>query len=109
MTQKRDYAEAIRVAEPYVQKYPKFPELLDTVGWAHLMNGDAKKAEPILKQALIAQQARDRRVLADIAYHYGEALYRNGKFKEAREVLEPVSRVQFSQSDRVKEILSKMK
>jgi len=109
VTRKQEYAEAIRLTEPYLKTHGGFPELLDTLGWAYLKNGEAKKAEPLLGRAVQLQSARDRRVMAEIAYHYGEALYRNGKLKDAKKVLEQLSKLKFSESERVKEILSKIK
>jgi predicted negative regulator of RcsB-dependent stress response len=54
--------------------------VLDSLGWVRFKAGDAKGAVPDLAHAYSLQHD------ADIAAHWGEALWVSGKHQEARQV-----------------------
>jgi len=107
-TKKGQPDEAVKLAEPYLNKTPGFAELFDTVGWAYRLADEPKKAEPILAHAVRVQIAR-RRVLPTILYHYGEVLHLNGRDAEAKKYLEMALSARFPEYDRAKEIYDKIK
>jgi tetratricopeptide (TPR) repeat protein len=116
VTKKKDYAEAVRVAEPFLEKWPGFPELHDTVGWAYALDGKPDKAEPILRRCVgvLLQQLRsgNRRMgpaAATMMYHCASVLNTNGKQPEAKSLLEPLQKLQFPESASAREIYEKIK
>jgi len=106
-TKAKQLDEAIKVAEPYVKKYPGFAELLDTLGWAYRLNNEPKKGEPLLAQAVQVQIMRGQ-LMPTVLYHYGELLFINGKNADAKRILELATKVRFPEYDRAMEILSKI-
>ncbi len=61
------------------------PDTADTLGWIMLQQGDAKAAEPMLRQASV-QLPDDRAV----QYHWAVLLSRTGEPDRARRTLEPI-------------------
>ncbi|MEA3183023.1 MAG: hypothetical protein QOI59_6546 [Gammaproteobacteria bacterium] len=59
---------------------PDSPAVLDSLGWVRFREGDAKGAVPELEHAYSLEHD------ADIAAHWGEALWVSGKHQEARRV-----------------------
>ncbi len=59
---------------------PDSPAVLDSLGWVRFRQGDAKGAVPELEHAYSLEHD------ADIAAHWGEALWMSGKHQEARRV-----------------------
>lgn len=59
---------------------PDSPAVLDSLGWVRFREGDAKGAVPDLEHAYALEHD------ADIAAHWGEALWASGKHQEARRV-----------------------
>ena len=59
---------------------PDSPAVLDSLGWVRFRQGDAKGAVPELAHAYSLEHD------ADIAAHWGEALWTSGKHQEARRV-----------------------
>lgn len=59
---------------------PDSPAVLDSLGWVRFRQGDYKGAVPELEHAYSLEHD------ADIAAHWGEALWTSGKHKEARQV-----------------------
>jgi len=59
---------------------PDSPAVLDSLGWVRFRQGDAKGAVPELEHAYSLEHD------ADIAAHWGEALWTSGKHQEARRV-----------------------
>jgi hypothetical protein len=55
--------------------------VLDSLGWVRLQRGDSRGALPLLERAYVI--SRD----PEIAAHWGEALWRNGRKADARKVL----------------------
>jgi len=59
---------------------PDSPAVLDSLGWVRFRQGDFKAAVPELEHAYSLEHD------ADIAAHWGEALWTSGKHQEARQV-----------------------
>jgi tetratricopeptide (TPR) repeat protein len=59
---------------------PDSPAVLDSLGWVRFREGDVKGAVPELEHAYSLEHD------ADIAAHWGEALWAGGKHQEARRV-----------------------
>lgn len=59
---------------------PDSPAVLDSLGWVRFREGDATGAVPSLEHAYALEHD------ADIAAHWGEALWTSGKHQEARRV-----------------------
>ena len=59
---------------------PDSPAVLDSLGWVRFREGDAKGAVPELEHAYSLEHD------ADIAAHWGEALWMSGDHAEARRV-----------------------
>ena len=59
---------------------PDSPAVLDSLGWVRFREGDVKGAVPELEHAYSLEHD------ADIAAHWGEALWTSGKHQEARQV-----------------------
>lgn len=107
LTEKKDPDAAIALAEPYLQKFPGFAELHDTVGWAWRTKGDYAKALPLLDRALVLLD-RQRISNASIDYHYGETLYLAGKPAEAKKWLDRALKSKFPEEEKAREILKKI-
>ncbi|MFT2110039.1 tetratricopeptide repeat protein [Marinomonas sp. 2405UD68-3] len=71
------YEEAIKLISIAYEKDPKNPAIIDSLGWGYVLQGDAKKAEPLLNEAWQILPE------AEIAAHYGEALWIQKKYDEA--------------------------
>lgn len=72
--------EAQSLIERALQLRPDEPAILDSMGWVLFRKGDARAAEPFLRQAL------DVVFDAEIAAHLGEVLWVLNKRDEARQV-----------------------
>jgi len=59
---------------------PDNPAALDSLGWVRFRQGDTKGAIPVLERAYTL--GRD----AEIAAHWGEALWMSGQHQQARKV-----------------------
>lgn len=59
---------------------PDNPAVIDSLGWVRFQRGDAHGAAPILERAFTL--SRD----AEIAAHWGEALWKSGHKQQARSV-----------------------
>ncbi len=79
-----DHGIDLRRAEGLIHKAliatPDSPAVLDSLGWVRFRQGDAKGAVPELEHAYSLEHD------ADIAAHWGEALWTSGKHQEARRV-----------------------
>ena len=78
-----DLDRAYRLASDLRKRFPGFPAGSDTYGWACYKRGEYQKAVDAL--AFAARRMARR---PEVRYHYGMALYKTGKMKEAREELE---------------------
>ncbi|MGB5733385.1 MAG: tetratricopeptide repeat protein, partial [Thiohalocapsa sp.] len=76
------FSEAQSLIERALQLRPDEPAILDSMGWVLYRMGNAKDAEPYLRQAL--EGVFD----AEIAAHLGEVLWVLDKQDEARDVWE---------------------
>ncbi|HYG78463.1 MAG TPA: tetratricopeptide repeat protein [Planctomycetota bacterium] len=70
--------KALPYAENLLDLAPSNGHALDTAGWVFLLNNDFERAEKALSQAVVFAP-RD----ADVAYHHGIALLKNGKRSQA--------------------------
>jgi len=71
------FEEAINLISIAYEKDPKNPAIIDSLGWGYVLQGNAKKAEPLLNEAWQILPE------AEIAAHYGEALWIQEKYDEA--------------------------
>lgn len=76
------YREAIALYERAQQASPDQPSVLNNLGLAHIMNGDAQKAETVLRRA-VAIEAGDARINQNLSL----ALSLQGKYDEAKVAL----------------------
>lgn len=74
------FAEAEQLLRQALQQEPDNPVILDSMGWLELRRGNLAGALQWLSQAY--QSLPD----PEIAAHYGEALWRQGKQREARKI-----------------------
>jgi putative PEP-CTERM system TPR-repeat lipoprotein len=73
---------AVELAERTIALEPKNPEVIDTVGWILMLNGQIERSLGLLKQAAGQAPAIDA-----IQLHYAQALVKAGRNGEAREQL----------------------
>lgn len=69
--QQLDDDRARSTAERALELAPESPDILDTLGWIHLANGDHETALPYLQRASAGAPEN-----AQIQYHYGRALHK---------------------------------
>ena len=76
----RDLTRAEGLIHKALTATPDSPAVLDSLGWVRFRQGDAKGAVSSLEHAYALDHD------ADIAAHWGEALWSSGKHQEARRV-----------------------
>ncbi len=76
--------KALSVAEKAFQVAPESPDVMDTLGWLRVTNGDLRAGAPLLEKAFGLAPKQP-----DIAYHYAYALKQGGNVSKAKEVLSP--------------------
>lgn len=76
-------SSALKVAEATLTKAPGNPNVIDTLGWILLQNGQTDRALQLLRDARL--RAPDN---PDIRYHLAEALVRTNRPGEAKEELQ---------------------
>ncbi len=69
--------EAIKLISLAYEKDPDNPAIVDSLGWGYFLQGDTQKAELLLSKAWEALPE------AEIAAHYGEALWTQKKYDKA--------------------------
>lgn len=74
---------AVKTAELALANAPGSAIVIDTLGWAHFMNGQNEKALQLLREARLRQPANP-----EIRYHLAAVLAKMGKKSEAREELD---------------------
>lgn len=82
LAERRD-PEALSLAEQAARLAPEDPNVLDTLGWILLGQGQTARAQGVLAKAVSLAPAR-----ADLRYHYARALLDAGDRARAREELE---------------------
>lgn len=97
---------AITVAERAYKLAPDKPDVADTLGWAQVELGDAKRGLTLLQaaHAKVPEQG-------SIHYHYAVALYKTGDKTRARAELERLSalNVKFPEADAAQALLKQIK
>ena len=81
--QKMKDPRAINVAQQAYQRAPDNPQIMDTLGWMLVQEGDATGGLNLLQKAVAIMPAA-----LDIRYHYAVALVRTGNKIKARQVLQ---------------------
>ena len=81
---------------------PKNSAVMDTLGWIYYLKGSYLNAISELQDSLASDPQNPV-----IQYHLGMALYKNGQFKEAREVLQKALSIskEFKGSDEARNTL----
>ncbi|TBV11528.1 tetratricopeptide repeat protein [Stutzerimonas kirkiae] len=74
------HAEALALIEQAHRLNPDDPAILDSLGWVHFKLGNPAKAEGYLRQAYARFPDHE------VAAHFGEVLWSQGKHQEARKV-----------------------
>ncbi|TBV16179.1 tetratricopeptide repeat protein [Stutzerimonas kirkiae] len=74
------HAEALALIEQAHSLNPDDPAILDSLGWVHFKLGNPAKAEGYLRQAYARFPDHE------VAAHFGEVLWSQGKHQEARKV-----------------------
>jgi len=74
------YAEAKALIQQAYDLTPDDPAVLDSLGWVNFRLGNLDEAERLLRQAL--ERFQDQ----EVASHLGEALWANGKQREAKQI-----------------------
>lgn len=74
------FAEALALIEQARQINPNDPAIADSLGWVHFRLGQLDKAEELLRDAYA------RYPDAEVAAHYGEVLWVQGKERKARKI-----------------------
>ncbi|UXI67417.1 tetratricopeptide repeat protein [Tahibacter amnicola] len=95
----RKLDEALSLIERALKAKPEEPAVIDSLGWVRYRRGELAEAETALKRAF------DKQPDAEIAAHYGEVLWHNGKREEARKVLGEARK----KDDKNKSLLETMK
>lgn len=97
---------AVEVAERAYAQAPNKPDVADTLGWALVQMGDAKRGLSLLQQAH-AKSPED----GTIHYHYAVALLKNSDKPHAQAELERLSalNVKFSEEAEAKALLKQIK
>ncbi len=75
-----DLTEATRLIELALKQEPENGSFVDSLGWAQFQAGKLSEAEATLRRA-----TQLRPFSAEVRKHFGEALLKNGKTKEAAE------------------------
>ncbi len=89
--------KAISIGERALVLAPQSPDIMDTVGWIHLNQGDASRSVELLgKASEIAPKS------PEIAYHYAAALRKTGDTAKAKAVLSRALEVKQTFADRPK-------
>lgn len=77
---KRHWAEALTILQHAYQIEPDSYAIQDSLGWAYYLNGDSKKALPLLRTAYGNTKE------SAIAAHLGEVLWQMGEQEQAKQV-----------------------
>lgn len=77
---KRYWAEALTILQHAHQLDKKSATIQDSLGWAYYLNGDPKKALPLLRSAYQALPE------STVAAHLGEVLWQEGEQEQARQI-----------------------
>lgn len=96
---------ALDMARQAYQQDPSSPQIMDTLGWILVQNGDAKGGLDLLQKATaITPNA------LDIRYHYAVALVQTGKKDKARQVLKQLLDLKnnFPQSNDAKALMQQL-
>lgn len=72
-----DFDQAFKLIQKAYTLDDKDPAILDSMGWAHYLNGDIDNARDLLAQAWNEMQD------AEIGAHFGEVLWQQGKQEQA--------------------------
>jgi tetratricopeptide (TPR) repeat protein len=89
--------KAITIAEKAYRLAPQSPDVMDTLGWLQVNQGDQNRGIALLGKAFEAAPKRP-----EIAYHYAAALQRKGDTGRAKDVLGPALEVKATFTDRPK-------
>jgi putative PEP-CTERM system TPR-repeat lipoprotein len=81
--QEQNNPEGVNYAERAYQLVPDRPEVIDTLGWLLVQNGDTNRGLVLLQEAAIKAPH-----IADIRYHLAAALEAAGRRDEARKELD---------------------
>ncbi len=80
--QKMKDPRALEMAQQAYQHSPNNPQIMDTLGWILVQEGDATGGVKLLRKAAAMVPAA-----ADIRYHYAVALAKTGNKAQARQIL----------------------
>ena len=94
--------EALGYAQTAKEHMPKNSAVMDTLGWIYYLKGSYLSAISEFQDSLVSDPQNPV-----IQYHLGMALYKNGQFKEAREVLQKALSIskEFKGSDEARNTL----
>ena len=97
--------QGIAYAEQAYELFPQRPEVIDTLGWLLLQNGDHQRGLILLQEAVTKAPHN-----AEIRYHMAVALAEVGRSDEARRELERILNKDkgFSRADEARELLSRL-
>jgi putative PEP-CTERM system TPR-repeat lipoprotein len=99
-------ARALATAEAALRGAPRRPDVMDTLGWILVDNGDAARAVTVLREAqALAPKARD------IRFHLAAALAASGDKEGARKELESLlaGDMRFAQADDARKLMARLK
>lgn len=96
---------ALATAERAHKLAPERPEILDTLGWILIENGQTARALPLLREA-----AAKSPKAPSIQYHYAVALAQSGARAEAKKTLQALlaAAVPFPEHEEAKALLSRL-
>ncbi len=81
--------EAEKMIRKALQKRPREPAYLDSLGWVYYQKGQYKEALPLIEQAVKSDPHN-----AEVRYHLGMVYYRLGQWDKARAELDSALRLQ---------------
>ena len=81
--QEQGNSEGVKYAERAYELVPGRPEVIDTLGWLLVQNGDTNRGLVLLQEA-----ATKAPHIPDIRYHMAAALEKAGRREEARKELD---------------------
>lgn len=96
-------SEAITYAEKANLLRPNTPQILDTLGYLQLRNGETEKARNTLRNAHDLDSSKP-----EITYHYAMALKESGDVKSAKQKLQSIANQKFSNQQEVRQLLKEL-
>jgi putative PEP-CTERM system TPR-repeat lipoprotein len=103
--QEANNPEGVKYAERAYKLVPHRPEVIDTLGWLLVQNGDTNRGLVLLQEATTKAPH-----LPDIRYHMAAALAKAGRREEARKELDRLikSNKTFPERDKAEALLEKL-